>query len=181
MPLLLHQPKEVCLKIEHFWDGSLNMDERLWADVSLSQNKQGIVITALSPILADQNIPQFPLGTRVDGLWNHDVVEVFFVGPGHQYLEIELGAGGHFLVLGFDSIRHCSDTFESLDPHLVFDRTDGQKWKSEVLIPYKIIPENIRALNAFAILNHQFLAYAPVPGDKPDFHQPDRFPFFTLQ
>jgi len=181
MPLLLHQSKEVCLKIEHLWDGSLCMDERLWAEVSLVQTKQGLVITTRSPVLADQNIPGFPVGIRVDGLWNHDVVEIFFVGPGHQYLEIELGAGGHFLVLGFDSIRHCSNTFRSFDPNLVFDQTNGQIWKSEILIPYKIIPENLRAINAFAILSGHFLAYAPVPGEKPDFHQPDHFPFFTLQ
>ena len=181
MSVTLHQPKEVFLKVEHLWDGSLCMDERLWAEISLVQNKEGLLITTHSPILTDQNIPEAPVGTRVEGLWNHDVVEVILVGPGHQYLEIELVAGGHFLILGFDSIRHCSNKLEFFDPHLVFHQIAEKNWKSEVLIPYKIIPENLRAINAFAFLSGQFLAYAPVPGEKPDFHQPDHFPFFTLQ
>ncbi|HAU65809.1 MAG: hypothetical protein UT30_C0010G0029 [Candidatus Uhrbacteria bacterium GW2011_GWF2_39_13] len=176
-----HSSKEVCLKIEHLWDGSLCVDERLWADVSLVQNKQGLLIKTRSLILGNQNIPQAPTGTRVEGLWNYDVVEVFLVGPGHQYLEIELGAGGHFLVLGFDSIRHCSHTFEMFYPQIYFKQSSEHYWSNEILIPYHMIPENIRAINAFAILSGQFLAYAPVPGEKPDFHQPDHFPFFALQ
>src|SRR3989339_1020323 len=111
-----HSSKEVCLKIEHLWDGSLCVDERLWADVSLVQNKQGLLIKTRSLILGNQNIPQAPTGTRVEGLWNYDVVEVFLVGPGHQYLEIELGAGGHFLALQFDRVRHGSDPLEHFQP-----------------------------------------------------------------
>jgi hypothetical protein len=39
-----------------------------------------------------------------------------------------------------------------------------------------MIPDNVRALNVFAILSGQFLALSPVPGEKPDYHQPDFFP-----
>ena len=120
------------------------------------------------------------MGRRVDGLWDFDVVELFLVGPGHQYLEIELGAGGHFLILGFDSIRRRSQGYETFVPVLRFEKTGEKVWTSSLTIPWKMVPENLRAMNAFAIMAGQFLAYSPVPGEQPDYHQPDHYPSASL-
>lgn len=171
---------ELSLHIDRLWDGSPCTDDRLWADVFIAHTKEGLLIRAQAPMLHEQKIPDAPMGSRVDGLWEYDVVELFFVGPGHQYLEIELGAGGHFLILGFDSIRHRSDDYESFAPILRFEKTNEKTWKSSVTIPWKLVPENLRALNAFAIMAGQFLAYSPVPGEQPDYHQPDRYPSASL-
>lgn len=169
-------PEELHLHIDKLWDGSDCPDDRLVAEVFLSQTKEGIHLQAQAPMLHEQKVPDAPTGSRVEGLWEHDVVELFLVGPGHQYLEIELGAGGHFLALGFDSIRHRSNAYETFAPILRFERTNEKTWKSSMTIPWKMVPENLRAFNAFAIMAGQLLAYSPVPGEQPDFHQPDHYP-----
>ncbi|MBI4435480.1 hypothetical protein HY630_02315 [Candidatus Uhrbacteria bacterium] len=175
-----HFPQELSLRVDRLWEGSSCPDDRLFAEVFLSQTKAGIHVRVEAPMLHDQKVPDAPMGSRVEGLWEFDVVELFLVGPGHTYLEVELGAGGHFLALGFDSIRHRSDAYESFTPVLRFEKTGEKFWKSSLTIPWKMIPENLRALNAFAIMAGQFLAYSPVPGEQPDYHQPDRYPVATL-
>ncbi|MEK7620560.1 MAG: hypothetical protein AAB413_04980 [Patescibacteria group bacterium] len=171
-----HAPQELTLRVDRLWDGKVCPDDRLWANAYVSQTKEGLRIRVEAPMLHDQKVPDAPMGSRVEGLWDYDVVELFLVGPGHTYLEIELGAGGHFLVLGFDSIRHRSDAFENFAPVLRFEKTGEKLWKSSFTIPWKMIPENLRALNAFAIMAGQFLSYSSVPGEQPDFHQPDHYP-----
>jgi hypothetical protein len=175
-----HHPQELHLRIDRLWDGSTCPDDRLWANLFVSQTKEGICVRAQGPMLHEQKIPDAPMGSRVEGLWDYDVIELFLVGPGHQYLEIELGAGGHFLVLRFDSIRRRSDSFESFVPILRFEKTGTKLWHSSLTIPWYIIPENLRAMNAFAIMAGQFLAYSSVPGEEPDYHQPDRYPSASL-
>ncbi len=174
------QPEVLTLRVDHLWDGDVCADDRLWAGVELSQNKEGIMVRVTAPVLHEQSVPDFPMGSRVEGLWNFDVVELFFVGPGHQYLELELGAGGHFLILGFDSIRRRSNAYETFQPIVRFEKTADKQWVSEMTIPWKMVPENLRALNAFAIMAGQFLAYGALPGIEPDFHQPDFYPAVSL-
>jgi len=175
-----HSPKELQLRVDRLWDGSVCPDDRLWGLLGISQTKEGIQVWVEAPMLHEQRVPDAPMGSRVEGLWEYDVVELFLVGPGHCYLEIELGAGGHFLVIGFDSIRHRSHAYETFEPIVRFEKTGEKVWRSQIVIPWKIIPENLRALNAFAIMAGQFLAYAPVPGTEPDYHQPDWYPAASL-
>ena len=65
-------------------------------------------------------MPDAPRGARVANLWEYDVVECFLVGPDGRYLELELGAGGHFLALLFDA-PFLSHTFTHLHLPLVGD------------------------------------------------------------
>lgn len=180
MITIAHHPMKTEFFVNRLWNGELCSDERLWARAFLSQEKDGLRFSVTSPMLHEQSVPDAPMGSRVDGLWKHDVVELFLVGPGHRYLEIELGAGGHFLALGFESIRRRSQAYETFEPVVRFEKTTDKHWTSSVLIPWKMIPDNVRALNVFAILSGQFLALSPVPGEKPDYHQPDFFPHAQL-
>ncbi|MBI5794453.1 hypothetical protein HZA87_05260 [Candidatus Uhrbacteria bacterium] len=175
-----HHPDILTLHIDHLWSGASCPDDRLWADVELSQTKDGLRVHVKAPMLLEQNVPEAPMGTRIEGLWNFDVVELFLVGPGHQYLELELGAGGHFLILGFDSVRRRSNSYDTFQPVVRFEKTAQKQWVSELAIPWKMIPENLRALNAFAIMAGHFLAFGALPGTEPDFHQPDFFPAASL-
>ncbi|NQV90640.1 hypothetical protein HQ487_04545 [Candidatus Uhrbacteria bacterium] len=180
MLIIPQSQDELILPIKDLWDGSACPDDRLFAQVGLSVNKEGLLVRVEAPMLHEQRIPDAPTGTRVEGLWEYDVVEVFLVGPGHQYLEIELGAGGHFLVLGFDSIRHREHAYEKFAPILRYEKTGEKMWRSSLVIPWKMIPENLRGLNTFAIMSGQFLAFAPVSGKEADFHQPDKYPQATI-
>jgi len=162
--------------IDKLWSGEVCNDERVKADVTLSLKKGGLFIRVEAPVLHNQSIPNDPMGSRVEKLWTFDVVEIFLVGPGHQYLEIEIGAGGHYLILGFDSVRNKSNDYLYFHPVIHFYKTNEKTWVSETEIPWSIIPENLRAMNAFMIAVGQFLALSPLPGEVPDFHQPDHFP-----
>lgn len=169
-------PNLLQFTIDRLWSDEVCKDERVKADVSLGFKKSGLFIRIEAPVLHNQSIPNVPMGSRVDKLWTFDVVEIFLVGPGHKYLEIELGAGGHYLILGFDSIRNKSNDFLYFEPVIHFSKTNEKTWVSETEIPWSIIPENLRAMNAFVIASGQFLALSPLPGAEPDFHQPDFFP-----
>lgn len=175
--IIPRHPQALSIKVDRLWNGDLCPDERVWAVFELNATPKGIAIHVEAPLLHEQRIPpDAPIGSRVDELWNFDVVELFLVGPGHRYLEIELGAGGHFLVLSFDRIRHRSNEHRTIQLDLHYHKTENKTWISELTIPWEIVPENVRALNAFVYAAGQFLALSPLPGDKPDFHQPDYFP-----
>jgi hypothetical protein len=107
------------------------------------------------------------------------VVECFLVGAGGRYLEVELGAGGHFLVLSFAAPRVCSDSHESLRPALEFTR-GVTGWHARLVLDWALIPADLEALDAFVIAGGAHLAWAPLPGGAPDFHQPARFPRAAL-
>lgn len=174
--LIPRQPNILTLTVDRLWNGDVCPDEHVWAVLELSAEQTGLRVKVESPILSEQKIPlDVPVGSRVDELWNFDVVELFLVGPGHRYFELELGAGGHFLALSFDRIRHRSNEHKTFEPIINHHKTETN-WVSELIIPWTLIPENIRALNTFVYAAGQFLSMSPLPGDKPDFHQPDFYP-----
>lgn len=171
-------PDSLSLDINSLWNGSPHPDPLHHAHVELQQLSGGIKIKASALSRPNLKIPDAPLG-RLDGLWEYDVVEVFFAGS-DSYLEIELGAGGHWLVLAFDAVRHRSDDFSDMTfetSHQVHDR----RWENEITIPWDVVPKGVARMNAFAIAGGAFLALNPVPGEIPDFHQPSTFPEITIE
>ena len=171
-------PASVALPIVTQWDGS-PAPLGVRASVYLSSTDEGLLVRALALHQTPARIPPRPAG-RCDGLWEHDVVEVFLAGEDGTYVEIELGAGGHWLVFGFSAVRERSDEYADL----VLDVThlsSADGWDATVTIPWDIIPTAITRMNAFAILGGHHLAYHPVPGTTPDFHQPAHFPRASLE
>ncbi len=178
-------PKELALKIDHYWNGVACPDRRLHGAVALSSTPEGLGITATLPHQVSPNIPAQPPGTRVANLWQYDVVECFIVGSS-KYLEVELGAGGHFLVLDFckRAPRIRDHEYEHFRPTLEWLPSapeDSGRWRSSVVIPWEMVPKRTNALNAFIIVRDQFLAYHPTERPTPDFHQPRAFPKVSLQ
>lgn len=163
------------LPITRYWNGAPCAHETLHGTVTLTKNAEGIEITASLPHQKTPRIPNQPAGTRVSNLWEYDVVECFLVGA-DTYLEVELGAGGHFLVLDFSAPRVRKNEYADFQPTLQYDAHATQNaWKSSLLIPHRMIPKHLSRVNAFVIVGEHFLAHAPTPGEKPDFHQPDTF------
>jgi hypothetical protein len=144
-------PAALDLVIERSWDGAPGGDPRLRGIARL----------------------------QATDLWEYDVVECFLVGRDGRYLELELGAGGHFLALCFDAPRRCCDALEEFLPELAH-RADERGWSARMLAPWRIVPAEIVALNAFVAAGGRLLAHAPLPGERPDFHQPARFPAARL-
>ncbi len=178
-------PKELALRINRYWNGAACPDRRLHGTVTLSSTPEGLRITATLPHQVSPNIPAQPPGTRVANLWQYDVVECFMVGS-KKYLEVELGAGGHFLILDFckraprvrdHEYQHFRPTLEWL-PSVP---EDPDRWRSAIVIPWEMVPKRPNALNAFVIVRDQFLAYHATEGSTPNFHQPGAFPKVSLQ
>jgi len=131
-------PEELALKIDHYWNGVACPDRRLHGAVTLSSTPEGLGITAMLPHQVSPNIPAQPPGTRVANLWQYDVVECFIVGS-RKYLEVELGAGGHFLILDFcrRAPRIRDHEYEHFRPTLDWFPSapeDSGRWRSLSLI-----------------------------------------------
>jgi hypothetical protein len=173
-------PARLALDIRRYWNGAPCPDARLHGRVELTADAEGLSITASLPHQPAPRIPRAPRGTRVADLWKHDVVECFLVGAGGRYLEVELGAGGHFLVLSFTAPRELADAHEALVLPIDF-ASDSRGWRSRARLGWELVPPRLAALNAFVIASGSHLACTPVPGPEPDFHQPARFPRGALE
>lgn len=172
-------PGALALRVERGWNGAACADPRAHAEVRLQADPAGLAFEARLPHQATPRLPAAPAGARVADLWEYDVVECFLVGRGGRYLELELGAGGHFLALLFDAPRRCCDALESLRPSLTH-RADADGWSARLVAPWSIVPEGIVALNAFVAAGGALLAHHPLPDARADFHQPQHFPAAVL-
>lgn len=174
-------PQVLTLPIVTHWDGTPCADARLHGVVMLSATDAGLCISAALPHQDIPHIPDAPPLSRVANLWEYDVVECFVVGAEH-YLEVELGAGGHFLVLAFARPRVCANAYEALTPRMTFEPSMACEtaWRTSILIPWAMVPVGVKGVNAYVISREHYLCYHPLPGPRPDFHQPDRFPAARL-
>lgn len=164
----------ISLPINRFWNGEPCMDTTLHGEVHIKQTNEGLVVSAALPHQKTPRIPNVPPSTRVHNLWEYDVVEYFIVDD-DSYTEIELGAGGHFLVLGFSAPRVRKNEYTDFAPRVEFSK-DRERWHSSITLPWSVLPAQPVRHNAFVIAGDSFLAHAPLPGNEPDFHQPDNFP-----
>lgn len=90
------------LTIEHTWDGQpVASDERVSLRFWFTEAEVQVFVDA--PFFDDPAPDHAPGPTP--GLWNHEVVEVFFLGSEERYLEVELGPHGHHLVLALQGVR----------------------------------------------------------------------------
>jgi hypothetical protein len=175
-PLVIPRaPGTLRIAIERYWNGAPSRDPRLRGELLLGARTEGLAVEAALPHQGSPRIPAAPAGSRVANLWEYDVVECFLVGADGGYVEVELGAGGHFLVLGFSAPRRLADAHEALAPELGFARSAGG-WRSTLVLPWPLVPRELCALGAFAIAGGAFLAAHPLPGAAPDFHQPGAYP-----
>jgi len=170
-------PQTLALPIARRWDGApaSHPERRAWVELAL--HPDGLALAAGMRGRLAPRLPQAPPATRVADLWNYDVVECFLVGHGGDYLEVELGPAGHFLLLSFAAPRRLADAHEALHPEISLDASGG---RVELRVPSHVLPASICALNAFAIIGGEHLAFHPVPGTAPDFHQPACFPAARL-
>jgi hypothetical protein len=173
------EPERLALPIDRFWDGSPCATPNLHGRVELAARRGGLSLVASLPHQPEPRIPTAPEGARVADLWAYDVVECFLACADGRYLEVELGAGGHFLVLSFSAPRVRSASHESLALPIEFT-SFATAWRAETTLPWHLVPRPLSRLNAFVIAGGEHLAFAKLPGSAPDFHQPGEFPRAAL-
>ena len=135
-------------------------------------------VAVSAPFHDDPPPPGEPGST--EGLWEYEVVELFVAGPADDdavpYTEIELSPWGHHLVLQLHGIRNRVATGL---PIAFRTQRRGNLWLGVARIDMALLPQQPWRINAFAIHgvgdDRRYLAATPLPGERPDFHQPARF------
>ncbi|HVS02548.1 MAG TPA: hypothetical protein VMT16_07245, partial [Thermoanaerobaculia bacterium] len=168
------------LRIAATWDGRPVAASEV-VTLTLKPLRRGLRLRVEAPFHGDPP-PAGPPGAT-DRLWEREVVELFLVGAGEPvpYTEVELGPHGHHLVLRLAGVRQV---VASRLPLRYRAAIAGGRWAGEALLPRDLLPPPPHRVNAFAIHGsgeaRRFLAMAPVPGPRPDFHQLARFPVLDL-
>ena len=161
------------------WDGTpLPPTER--AVVQVVDAGDALRLLVFAPF-RDDPAPTGPPGPT-PGLWEFEVVEWFLAGSDGRYLEVELGPHGHHLVLRLDGVRVVA---ESALPMVTTTRRCGRSWWSGTAdLPRAWAPPGPHTANAYRIHGQgparRYDASTPLPGPKPDYHQPARFGAVTL-
>ncbi len=163
----------LALPIERTWDGHPVERSRV-ARLELTAGPGHLVIRAFAPLGEDPPPASTPGPT--DQLWEHEVVELFVVGPGDRYTEVELGPWGHHLVLQLEGPRRAVARCLPLE---YAARVEGRRWSGVARLDRSLLPPGPHRVNAFAIRRidgqRRFFAWSPVPGDRPDFHRIELF------
>jgi hypothetical protein len=163
----------VRLRIATTWDGIPILPAEA-PQISLDRRAGFWHVAVEAPFFGDPR-PLSPPGPT-DRLWEHEVVELFVLGEDERYIEVELGPHGHHLVLELHGRRSVVRSCLPLDYRVA--RAEA-RWSGIARLPVEYLPPAPEALNAYAIHGvgtaRRHLAWAPVPGDGPDFHRLEHF------
>lgn len=172
----------VILRVDRTWSGEPVVPEH-HATLRLAAAGDDLLLAVDAPFHGDPPPPGAPGPTP--GLWEHEVVELFVAGPGAdaevEYLEVELSPHGHHLVLRLAGVRRVVEEGLPLDYEAA---TDGRRWRGLARIPRRWLPPPPHRAAAFALHGtgdaRRYLSSLALPGERPDFHQPRRFPPIEL-
>lgn len=154
------------------WDGSMNHDSEAKVEFNLQKVSEGLSVEVYMSE-EFQRAANEKGGKRVDGLWEFDVAELFLKGENGDYFEFEIDCLGNYLILDFGEIRVRRNEFKDIKLEIETEQLKNGV-RHRLILPKKILPKSLVALNGCAILNNEeFLSFVELPGDKPDFHQPD--------
>lgn len=155
------------------WDGAPAGPGEV-VEVALAIEGEELLVTVDAPLFDDPPPPGEAGPTA--RLWEHEVVEVFVLGPGERYTEIELGPHGHHLVLRLHGARRPVESGIAIDYAAVHR---GPRWRGMARVPVGALPPRPWRLNAYAIHGvgaaRRYLVATPLGGDAPDFHRLDAF------
>ena len=159
--------------IAQTWDGK-RLSPEAQVDLWIEPRADGLQIRVEAPYGGDEGPPGE--ARSFWGLWEYEVVEVFILGEGACYTEIELSPHGHHLVLQLEGERHVVTRELPLD---YAAQIDGQRWSGVARLDWRYLPEPPHRLNAYAIRGvgegRVYHAFSPMHGGSPDFHHLECF------
>ena len=160
-------------RIDRLWNGDAAEPDE-WVVVDFTRHDQCLRLQVDAPYYGDAP-PTLEPGP-LDGLWEHEVVELFLLAEPDRYLEIELGPHGHYWVLKLAGRRQVQ---QARLPIRYQAEIKGHRWQARGEIPWAYLPEGVCRGNAYAIhgegTQRRYLAYYPVPSPVPDFHRLEHF------
>ncbi|CAJ0959394.1 unnamed protein product, partial [Mesorhabditis belari] len=175
------------LTIDKTWDG--NTIGHRPTDIHLGwkfekipnrPHKRVVTVEFTTPFYDDPEPEMMPGVTP--GLWDYEVLELFFANDNNQYLEVEVSPHGHWLCLLFDGVRTCFNNGEELELTVQNQWVGGDVWKGNIEIPLAYFPANVTKMNAYTIHgigeDRVYEAMRPVTDgthEEPDFHRLEFF------
>ncbi|XP_068227156.1 uncharacterized protein [Palaemon carinicauda] len=161
-------------KIQTNWNG-VPVDHPQ-AEITLQGFTAGVEMNVSAPFFNDPAPPGGEPGKPYYGLWDYEVVEMFFLNDNDEYLEVELGPWGEHLLLMLKGARHVIKHSLALDYFAERDETAGT-WKGSAMIPPEYFPPKVSRMNAYAIHGvddeRQYESLYPAPFEDPDYPAPD--------
>jgi hypothetical protein len=166
----------VALVIGREWGGRVVAREER-AELRVSWEPEHLRIDVNAPYVGDPA----PVGAvgPTDGLWEHEVVELFAVFADGSYVELELSPHGHHLLLTLSGVRQVTARGLPVEWAPSIDHTAG-RYTGTARIPRTLFPSHPKWGNAFRIAGvgeaRRYFLMGSLPGDRPDFHQVTAFP-----
>ncbi|XP_037796591.1 uncharacterized protein LOC119591909 isoform X2 [Penaeus monodon] len=145
-------------------------------EIKLQGFEAGVEMNVTAPFFNDPK-PDGPSGQPFYGLWDYEVVEMFFLNDNDEYLEVELGPWGQHLLLLLKGARNAIKHSMPLDYIAQVPTTTDGKWTGSALIPPEYFPPNVTRINAYAIhgtdKDRVYESLFPAPENDLDYPQPD--------
>ncbi len=168
--------------ITSLWNSFPITDHRpIQITFSSTDDKDNLFVEIDAPFFNDPPPPSPPPVGPYPGLWNYEVVEIFFLNSStNHYIELEFSPHGQYLVILLTARRQ---TFKQLLPlpDYTVEHPSSNRWMGRVHIPLSLFPSHINRFNAYAIHgqgdNRTYEALYPAPQDskQPDFHRLELF------
>jgi hypothetical protein len=150
------------------------------AEFEIARSRDQLLLGVEAPYYGDP-APDQPVGST-DRLWEHELCELFIANAGDEYLEIELGPHGHFLVLQLRGIRHVVQSQLPIEYRVRIEPPTlarGARYQGRALIPLAYLPPQPSRINGYLIhgvgLARKYCVHRPTHADPPDFHRPEHF------
>lgn len=121
-------------------------------------------------------------GDFVEGLWEHDVVELFLAGSSGRYVEFNVSAQGAWWFMAFaDYRKRTSSDCERPEVSIQIDRSE-QAWQVQLQFELTPIVAHLGEVTRVQIAGIHHATETPVYlssrthlGGEPDFHHPSSF------
>lgn len=168
-----HEEAVLKLVIDKTWDGQ-EVKPDAWIEVILGVRKDNLVVSIDAPYHDDAPPPYAPGSTP--RLWAYEVVELFILGDNAEYIEMEFGPHGHYLVLSLKGTRNIRRSGITLSYGADIK---GNRWTGLAQLPLSYLPIGKKKINAYGISgqdnDRRYLAWQPTYGARPDFHKLEMF------
>lgn len=166
MLIIPKQPEVLSLPLCRLWNEEICPNKKLSSFVFLQQTQEGLHIETQTP--------------TSDVLQKNDTIFLFFVEEEGQYVEIDIEIFGQYRVRGFDEQGILLMDFPQSSFSFEHTQSLSGTLENTLILPWEYFPEKLKSLNAYFVSSGFTLAYHPIPGETPQLHQIQQFPFVRL-